>query len=82
MNAPTNTHLYQQMAKITQPEKVVEMYRNQLSRLYGDDFNVKTKLEYKNGWIYLNAPNGHAGVYRKWQIIEMTNRLVLQKEAK
>lgn len=78
MNTITNTLMYKQVAATLTSEETIKLYRVQLRRLNGEQFNEKTKIDYRNGWIYLNAANGHCGVYRKWQIVEMTNTLVRQ----
>ena len=67
------------------PEQVMDAYRAELSRLYGEDFADKTEFYYGGGWYYLNVakrtPDGGVGVwglptcYRKIQIVEMTENL-------
>ena len=67
------------------PEQVMDSYRAELGRLYGEDFADRTEFYYDRGWYYLNVakrtPDGSVGVwglptcYRKRQIVKMTENL-------
>lgn len=64
---------------------VIDNYRAELLRLYGEDIAANTKLYQSRGWHYLNMARrfndgsvgvlGRASCYRKRQLIEMTENL-------
>jgi len=63
------------MADASTVQQVVDAYRKALLSVHGDEFEKATVIESNRGWIRINAANGHSGVYRKCQVVEMTRRL-------
>ena len=67
------------------PQEVMDAYRAELRRLYGDEIADKTKLAYGRGWYYLNVAtkyrDGSVGAIgpgdpmRKAELIKRTENL-------
>ncbi len=71
---------------MTDPEQVLQNYREALRKVYGNEIADKSNLYYARGWYYFSVarkyPDGSVGAdsiadgRRKKQIIEMTNNLL------
>ena len=77
---------------MTEPEEILQDYREALRKLYGDEIADKSNFYYAKGWYYISVaqryPDKSCGASsiaysrRKRQIIEMTRTLLERVEAK
>lgn len=71
-------------------QEVMNAYRAELRRLYGDEVADKTELHYARGWYYLNIARkfrdgsvgtlGKADAMRGSWLVKMTENLRTRKE--